>query len=379
MLRLLTVLLWIPISTHANVNHIENRETRLELSEILSGMDSTESILIFTFDSAQFVNKREKEVYDLNISQLYSAIGLLRKEYLEFETDPYWHNADQLQLILRDLYDQLISPIEKSLTSRLILIPGALHHQIPWNILLDDHGQYLIENHQISIIADRKLHNRSKLELIDPQELSLYHFAPQFTGLKTLNSEFEKENLRLQFNHFRSNYSEADILHISSHGLPGGLLINDDMEILRSEEIRKFDLNSRLAFINTCYSAEVVQAFLDAGVNSAVANLWQVDDRIASFISYEFYESLLTGSSTSAALRQAILNYRNEVLLKNEDHPFHWGGYQHYGADQTVTTSSKVDFRKLMSIFLSLCTTFSLLSFHFGRKIKGKLIEYNLI
>ncbi|MCH7755849.1 CHAT domain-containing protein [candidate division KSB1 bacterium] len=70
------------------------------------------------------------------------------------------------------------------------------------------------------------------------------------------------------------------------------------------------------------------RAFLIAGTNSVIANLWKIDDKAAKDLTVSFFQNWLNfGHDKAEALRQAQLNMIN--LLKNNPiydfpHPYFW-------------------------------------------------------
>jgi CHAT domain-containing protein len=68
----------------------------------------------------------------------------------------------------------------------------------------------------------------------------------------------------------------------------------------------------------------LARGFLSAGAYSLVVSLWSVSDDVTTRLMHLFYQHLATGSSRTAALRQAML-----ILMKDNRyaHPHFWAPF----------------------------------------------------
>lgn len=377
MLRLLAVLLWIPISTQANVHQIENQRTRLELSEILSGMDSTESILIFYSDRGELINTHTVRSFRFDTILLQENIDLLQSEYLKFKANPYAHDVQSLDDLLSTLYTLLIEPVREEIRAGLIIIPSVATRNVPWNILMSSNGQYLIEQTEIVVAVGTSAHTYA--EPLAQGDIHIFALAPEFKGVEMINNQSEKEHLFSLFQNTTEKMLTSDLIHVSSHGLEDAILVNGDKDLFKVGDLADMKISARLVFLNACYSSQLAEEFVTSGAASAIGIQWQVDDRVAIRISEIFYGLLLEGKTTAAALRESVLQYKANCELSSESHPFQWGGYQIYGKSVQIVENDPYHLMRIFSVFLSFCTTFSLISYHFGAKLRGKMMEYNLI
>jgi CHAT domain-containing protein/tetratricopeptide (TPR) repeat protein len=66
---------------------------------------------------------------------------------------------------------------------------------------------------------------------------------------------------------------------------------------------------------------------LQAGVESAVATLWQIDDRATQQIITDFYQGLAQGLSKAEALQQAQVNWLQHHATAYDLHPGYWAAF----------------------------------------------------
>jgi CHAT domain-containing protein len=72
--------------------------------------------------------------------------------------------------------------------------------------------------------------------------------------------------------------------------------------------------------------ANVVNAFIEAGAQSVVSTLWEVEDRSTAQLMIAFYGNLSHRESKAEALREAQLK-----SLKSGDSPYFWAGFELVG------------------------------------------------
>lgn len=133
----------------------------------------------------------------------------------------------------------------------------------------------------------------------------------------------------LDYNHADSSYLllAKDPLHKDD----GKLHINDIYSI---DNLNRF----KLVTLSACETAVVkdlvdgwpistAAAFLEAGVSTVVASLWQVDDRATGLLMQEFYKNMKTMSKVEA-LQKAQLYIQK---MPNYSHPYYWAAFQVVG------------------------------------------------
>ena len=145
---------------------------------------------------------------------------------------------------------------------------------------------------------------------------------------------------------------DYNILHLATHGIldynhadSSYILLakdplNKDDGKLHINEIYSIDNLDRfkLVTLSACETAVVkdlvdgwpistAAAFLEAGVSTVVASLWQVDDKATGLLMQEFYKNMQTMSKVEA-LQKAQLYIQK---MPNYSHPYYWAAFQVVG------------------------------------------------
>jgi CHAT domain-containing protein len=135
----------------------------------------------------------------------------------------------------------------------------------------------------------------------------------------------------------------SNVIHISTHSFllkDQPLIIfspqkdKEDDGFLELGEIVQLNLSSDLVVLSSCRSGlgkidasegilGMQKAFFDAGANSIVVSLWDVNDKYTSYFMKDFYKHLSEGKSKSEALRKAKLDF-----MKNySSNPYYWSAF----------------------------------------------------
>jgi len=127
----------------------------------------------------------------------------------------------------------------------------------------------------------------------------------------------------------------ARIIHLATHGildesqgLNGGVVLAADGTgefndgLLTAAEIAQMDLNADLVVLSACNTGQgritgdgvigLSRSLILAGVPSVVVSLWAVPDAPTGELMVEFYRQLEQTNNKAQALRQAMLNIREE-------------------------------------------------------------------
>jgi CHAT domain-containing protein len=267
----------------------------------------------------------------------------------------------------QQVYQWLIAPFETALTEAeidtLIFVQDGILRSVPM-AALHDGEQFLIEKYAIATtptltLANVTPLNRRKLRALAlgvtenatvngqvfealpnvPLEINeVQSLLPDSTSL--LNDEFTSDRLRQELT--ENDYS---IIHIATHGEFGAepndnflvtgknqsLTISQLEDILRSvgstEQIELLALTACNTAIGDDRAAlGLAGVAVQAGVKSALASLWLIEDAATAEIADQFYRNLLNPNMSRAeALRAAQLK-----LLKESEqyqHPAFWAPY----------------------------------------------------
>jgi CHAT domain-containing protein len=147
---------------------------------------------------------------------------------------------------------------------------------------------------------------------------------------------------------FRADLSDADIVHIASHGIVfdgfpdlSALHIagaGPDRELLWAPDLVRLNLRARLVVLAACHAGlsralpgnEYVGlpgVFLVSGARTVLGPLWQVDDRVTARFMAHFYAAL-SEAGPASALRQA------QQAIKADPgtaHSYYWAAFQLFG------------------------------------------------
>jgi len=106
-----------------------------------------------------------------------------------------------------------------------------------------------------------------------------------------------------------------------------------DDGLLQVREIRKLHLNASLVTLSACDTgvgpvgeegvANIVNAFIDAGAQSVVSTLWELEDHATAQLMVDFYGHLGRKEGKAEALRQAQLD-----MLNSGARPYFWAGFE---------------------------------------------------
>jgi CHAT domain-containing protein len=142
--------------------------------------------------------------------------------------------------------------------------------------------------------------------------------------------------------------AEFNVLHLALHGYvdkeypdrsalvfaPDQSAASDGM--LKVRDIRTLHLNAKLVTLSACDTgvgpvgedgvANIVNAFIEAGANSVVSTLWEIEDHSTEHLMAEFYARLARGESKGDALRDA-----QRQLIKEGYSPFYWASFELVG------------------------------------------------
>ena len=121
---------------------------------------------------------------------------------------------------------------------------------------------------------------------------------------------------------------------------------------LEAWELSQLSVETNLLVLSACetgtgeYQAgeglySLSRAFQFAGSSSILASLWQVNDQSTAYIMQQFYLYLQNGASKSTALRQAKLDFLDEVKGANLGHPAYWAAFIQMGDSRPIPVAKK--------------------------------------
>lgn len=326
-----------------------------------------------------------KSVRGADRQTLFKTIDLFYKTIyssLESDSTAYLPPAQQL-------HQWLIAPLEPTLQAEnidtLILCSGPSLRSFPF-AALHDGERFLVEKYATARIPAFNLtnitHDDTDISNIQVLAMGASEFANQpplpgvevelstitprtLSGVAKLDQEFTVENLKSE--HQRG----FEVIHLATHaefnpGSSSDSYIQFSDTQLSLDRIDELGLDSPpvdLLVLSACETAvgdrEAEFGFaglaLQAGVESALASLWAIDDAGTVALMSEFYQNLKSPLMKAEALRQAqmamiqkqvyvkgnrLRNSRGAVSLppklarserQNLSHPFYWAGFSLIG------------------------------------------------
>jgi CHAT domain-containing protein len=284
------------------------------------------------------------------------------------------------RLIYRWLFKPLDPYLEAEKIDTLLLCTGPSLRSLPF-AALHDGEKFVIEKYSLARIpafslTDTNYQPRSnkkvlatgasefrELPSLPGVKVELDTIVPQlWSGQKIYNQDFTVQNLKNAH-----KLGDFDIIHIASHsnfssGSPDNSYIQFSDRKLTLDEIADLELDLPqvdLLVLSACETAlgdeEAEFGFaglaMQAGVKSALASLWAINDAGTVVLMSEFYQQLKSNPIKAEALRQAQINMlkrkvfvegrkvrgseieinlpdnTDEVQSQNFNHPFYWSGF----------------------------------------------------
>jgi CHAT domain-containing protein len=285
----------------------------------------------------------------------------LREEVQHFRALLEKRTTNEYLVPARQLYDQLIRPMEAVLAAHhidtLVIVPDYTLRTIPFAALHDGRG-FLMDRYATAIAPS--------LHLTDPRPLNagpgmalvlgvsksvqgyveLPNVASEVAavheiegGQELLNDDFSRARFEAELRRVPYN-----IVHIASHGQFGndpsqtfvlafdGQLTMDDLE--RSIKFgERRDKALELLILSACETASgddraalgLAGVALKAGARSALATLWYISDKAAGELIVDFYRGVQSGTLSKAHALQGA--QRAMAADPRYAHPAYWAPF----------------------------------------------------
>jgi CHAT domain-containing protein len=284
------------------------------------------------------------------------------------------------------LYDALIADGMPFLKDRkhLVIIPGGIVSDVPFQALMNKNERYLIEDFAISYapsitaLAEMQA-NRQKLSTqiyegdflgIGNPKLSnetIARFRVRYrsgrldnlpeaeTEVRKISGFYPKNKIVIGSNATESLWqtesSKYRILHLATHGLSDGekplyshVLLSADATqdgLIEGREIAEMNLNAEMVVLSACETARgreidgegivgLAWSFAAAGTPTIIASNWKVDSQTTADFMIDFYTELNGHSARNKA--QALQKTAVKSLRASRSRPpFFWSGFAIYG------------------------------------------------
>jgi CHAT domain-containing protein len=364
------------LKKEVNLIHTETSSRRFEITQliqsllpdqlILSYYLHGEKLIIFAITAEGMITYENPD----GAVQLEYLLPLLHSHLQPGGwPDPQHPQQQVIRRLLNKLYDLLITPVIKLMTSHtgyLTIVPYGPLHQLPFHALYDG-TQFLIEKFQINYLPacntllyldrgeDKLLHG---FEIVDDPTASPLVFGYSNDGhLQRVLEEAKMLGIMLNGHCYLEEEATIKRLFEQSHGSPiihlathgQSRLDAPNFSFVRLADgqltaIDAFNLDLKTCELVTLSGCEtglalsgggdeqlgLGQAFLAAGAKSLVMSLWSVEDEATSELMQIFYQNLIEGYSKIQALQAAQCTLLQSTSSRFA-HPYFWAAFRLVG------------------------------------------------
>lgn len=275
--------------------------------------------------------------------------------------EPLYESSDRLlpapsTVVLQEMYKVLFEPLEAEIRSpRVLIVPHKFLQVLPFELLVDRQGDYLLERFVFSYLPLPP----DPVRPLSVQKTGGILLSPlSFGGPERSGAARERTVLPYLFPEMKVLESwedkkplEADWIHVSTHfrldeqfWLRSGLELEQG-EIPALQMLRK-PIACNLLSLGVCDGANTFSAgtpywlglaelFLTNGARSMVVSRWQLDE-ISADIYLDFYRLCRQGRDLDEALTLARRRFKRRTLQRlgiqiSAEHPFFWAGISFVG------------------------------------------------
>lgn len=369
---------------NALVEYMPQRRTSnftvdLSIKEIVANLKPSSAYISYTITSnleiyVLAVNHHKILLKKLNLpsdftKQIQQLIFLLRYNPTLFE---YEGHSQALAL-----YNVLIKPVDiifEDTKCMMISRDGILNY-LPFEVLETSKkkGDYLIRHFAISyqynalsylLKQDRNQGNAYKLMTLAPFTKQQIIEGDTLAALPA-STKKENEDILVDSqatkNRFIQIANQYEIFHLKCHSVTDPRTYDNSYVYFNTSssswklgfhEILALPLKKcQLIILASCNSANgftkphegvmsLCYAFYKAGCKAVLAAQWQAHDRSSEFITNKFYGYLKDGETKDIALQKAKIDFLNEPIGMELNHPFYWANFTITGNINPIESAS---------------------------------------
>lgn len=259
---------------------------------------------------------------------------------------------ENVDTLLKNAFTFFIGRLETTLPGKLLILPDEFLFELPFDVLKDADGKYLIEKTTLRYnYKDSDIQKTASFAEIDLM-------LPKYQTKQAINyTDIEREGIKIKFkvNEYGDGLnrkrvynilSGANPLHYAGHAhneSETAWLLISDREKIYDYEISNFENRRPFVYLSACNTGmgqlekgeglrSLCKSFLEAGVPAVVHSLWEVNDQSSATITTMFYSLLKEGKTGTEALREAKLVYLQNANLQQKN-PYYWAAYVYTGDD----------------------------------------------
>ena len=314
----------------------------------------------------------EEYIYALdNFTGVLRFIRLGRVDSVEFYLGVFHEKIHEKVDVRKDvrnelqwLYQDLLGHYDQ-LPRRFQVFPDDVLSHLPFDVLIDANGRYLVENHVIAVrLSDLELPTSGSQqrpehivcsapyygEPVPGQTYERGEISPlKFTGeeVETIRGIYRQvEQLATLHAALLSELAAGTtIFHYAGHARSdqerGQLILelgpDGNHAKISGTEIAAVPWNLDLATLSACETGlgqvkkgegtlSLARAFHEGGTRNVVSTLWNVNDVSALRIVAGFYTNLDGGDPPAVALQKAKKTYLRNAIGQDK-HPYYWSGF----------------------------------------------------
>ncbi len=351
------------------------------LNTLQRSLRPTELVIEYVLDTphsyAMAITRHSAHVYEL------PSQPMIEEQVSEYRR--LLRNRQTNTVLAQSLFHELLFPIPEYRNNfSIIVVPDGDLHLLPFSALMDQ-GRYTIRTHAFSTAPSATVfyilrirnhatisRQRSYLGVAawaQPAEQPRSPILRVMEGLERAQLQPLPESgtevetiarllpapitLLLGANATETNFkslplAEYRVVHLALHGYAdpeypdrSALVFAPqdkptDDGLLQVREIRRLPLNARLVTLSACDTgigpvgeegvANLANAFIEAGADTVVSTLWELEDQPTTQLMIEFYTRLAQRRSIGQALRGAQLQFLQAGLA-----PYYWASFEIVG------------------------------------------------
>ena len=346
----------------------------LDIGDFLKGLKRKNINFVSFFYGEKSIFRFHNEGDEVQMTEIPLSENFTQSYHTMTAQISNYQNSPQLLSSSTQLYHLLMGDLLLPSGSSLVIVPDGPLYYLPWEALvtsnkLSEPPSYLIEKHSISYVQSASLladymTSPSKtcvqfLSILPEYETPLAYSSKDILFDNEVFNIRELSKTKVTKHHIKRHAANADIIHFAGHSsineenemkseLDLGKFANDPLFI---HEIYDMNLDAALVVLSSCHSGSgkyargegimnFSQAFQQAGSESVIMSMWNVDDKSTSDLFNTFYTSLANGKSKSSALREAKLRFikSGDPLLS---HPYFWASFTLFGDDDPIVIKTK--------------------------------------
>ena len=328
---------------------------------ILSYHLGDKNILVWLITNTQF-DYKQIPFNDSLITQINKLNNLLK--------EPEGVSNSQITELSGPLYQKLIGDWEAKLIPfrQLMIIPDDELNLLPFEILMDKNGEYLIANHSITYNNSCTLLQLPTYATGTEKLLGVAPFSKPNTGSTFSSlpgSILELEGLKGTIlidsaatkKVFIDEAGKYQVLHLATHAqtndedplksfiafYPNDKAQNENDRMYLPDIYSLTLKNTRLAILSACETGggklvrgegimSLSRAFSYAGCQNMIMSQWKANDGSTSYILKSMHQHLTAGNSIANSLQEAKIDYLNDASIEGRfKTPGYWAHLRYTG------------------------------------------------